>query len=332
MTMPEQTGGTGPAPTTQALERLLSSFADRLAANGSPHPMVGARLACQRGILGRSQADWAAELGIDPSTLAAAERGLLSPHALPPALVHLDVPASDGVVTAQPYRTLAMEHDHISQNPQPSNPDDLVHVQIVLDRSGSMGPIQEATRDAVNGFFAQQRAQTGRLRLSLADFDSQEPFRVVLDAVPVAEVIDLGPGDFQPRGGTPLLDAIGRAVERCDARCAVDADEDQILAIVTDGYENASTDYSGDTIKQLLASRQAMGWSVLYLGANQDSFSVGEALAMSQGNVDNFVASDEGIGGAFSKLSSAVSSQRSRSKEQRLLYKDSLLDEGDGEF
>ena len=85
--------------------------------------------------------------------------------------------------------------DPATPNPQPADADDVVHVQIVLDRSGSMRPIAAATIDALNGFLAKQRAHSGMLRLSLVDFDSREPFRIVIDAVPIAEVMDLTEAD-----------------------------------------------------------------------------------------------------------------------------------------
>ncbi len=204
---------------------------------------------------------------------------------------------------------------------------DVIHVQIVLDRSGSMSSIAAATVDGLNGFLTKQRVVPGICRMSLADFDSEEPFRLVTDAIPLAEMRDLGPGDFEPRGATPLYDALGLAIERCDARTAADADEDQVLVIVTDGQENASTDFTGPQIAKLLKKRQASGWTVLYLGANQDGFAVGNALNLSAGNVANFEASDEGIHAAFASADQAIASYRSRDRDERRAKKDGLFDE-----
>jgi hypothetical protein len=207
--------------------------------------------------------------------------------------------------------------------------DGIVHVQIVLDRSGSMEHLASATVDALNGFLAKQRVHPGMLRLSLADFDSQEPFRTVIDAVPIAEVLDLTERDYRPRGGTPLFDAIGRGIERCDARVTLHPDEDQVLVILTDGLENASTDHDGPAISRLLDARQEAGWAVLFLGANQDSFETGESLSMKAGNVRNFDASAEGVLHAMSTASEALTEHRSRPKERRRTLKDDLFDQQD---
>ena len=203
---------------------------------------------------------------------------------------------------------------------------DVVHVQIVLDRSGSMNRIAAATIDALNGFLAKQRAHPGTLRLSLVDFDSQEPFRIVIDAVPIAEVVDLTEADYEPRGGTPLLDAIGRAVERLDARVCELPDEDQVLVILTDGYENASTDYTAARISALLDARQEFGWTVLFLGANQDSFATGASMQMKRGNVRDFDATADGVQAAMTLAADAVLSHRSRTRLERRMRKDELFD------
>lgn len=207
------------------------------------------------------------------------------------------------------------------------DPNDAVHVQIVLDRSGSMRPIAAATIDALNGFLAKQRAHPGMLRLSLADFDSREPFRTVFDAIPIAEVLDLTEADYKPRGGTPLLDAIGRAVERCDGRAAECPEEDQVLVIITDGHENASTDYSGADVSTLLDARQESGWSVLFLGANQDAVTTGTELKMKRGNVRDFDATASGVMDAVALASTAVFEHRTRGKAQRRQLKDELFDD-----
>lgn len=204
--------------------------------------------------------------------------------------------------------------------------DDVVHVQIVLDRSGSMDPIAAATVDALNGFLAKQRAHPGMLRLSLVDFDSREPFRIVVDAVPIAEVVDLTEADYLPRGGTPLLDAIGRAVERCDARVDELPDEDQVLVVLTDGHENASTDYTGADIARLLEARQEAGWTVLFLGANQDSALTGDTMRMKRGNVRDFEATADGVQAAMTLAADAVVDHRSRTRTERRMRKDELFD------
>lgn len=204
-----------------------------------------------------------------------------------------------------------------------------MHVQILLDRSGSMRPIAAATVDAINGFLAKQRKQPGVLRLSLIDFESSEPFRIVADAIPIAEMTDLGPDDFRPAGGTPLFDAIGLGIERCAARVEANGEEDQLVVILTDGAENASTDFTGEQIAELIEAKQEAGWTFLFLGANQDSFATGNGLRMRSGNVRDFRADADGIRSAVALASEAVTVQRGRTRSERAARRDTLFDETD---
>ena len=102
------------------------------------------------------------------------------------------------------------------------------------------------------------------------------------------------------------------------------------MVIVTDGYENASTDFSADVVSKLLDARQEAGWTVMFLGANQDSFATGESLSMRRGNVGDFDATDQGVRDAMGLASDAIHTHRSRDKQTRRAYKDDLLDEHRG--
>ncbi len=42
--------------------------------------------------------------------------------------------------------------------------------------------------------------------------------------------------------------------------------EKKVLVIVTDGYENASREYSSDAIKRLIEDKTKEGWLIIYLG------------------------------------------------------------------
>jgi len=209
---------------------------------------------------------------------------------------------------------------------------DHIHASVLLDRSGSMNTMREQVITGFNTFLADQRSGTSdaaALTVSLAQFDGQAPFDVVVDAVPAAEVTELGWDDYRPRGSTPLLDAIGRLVETLDQRIAepAHADEDQIVCIITDGHENASTDFTAAQIKALIEARTEAGFTFIFLGANQDSFTAGENIGMRRGNTRNFAASGDGAKRVFDEVSSSVAAQRSRSRTERHVRRNELLAE-----
>ena len=106
-------------------------------------------------------------------------------------------------------------------NPRPDAGDDAtpgatppadVHVYVLLDRSGSMAAMVDDVIGGFNGLLADQRADGADARMTFVQFDTVDVQHTVADAVPIAEVLPLDRASFQPRGGTPLLDASGNQV------------------------------------------------------------------------------------------------------------------------
>jgi Mg-chelatase subunit ChlD len=162
-----------------------------------------------------------------------------------------------------------------------------VHVGIVLDRSGSMEDCREDAIGAVNSYLRQVKNDKElEGRVSLIIFDSHG-IDVIRDRVSIAGCADLGAGEYQPRAQTPLLDAVGHGVALLDKH--KEAGERCILAVMTDGLENASREYTKETIKALLDRKQKEdGWLVLYLGAGHDAWSQARDMGLHAGNVAAF--------------------------------------------
>jgi Mg-chelatase subunit ChlD len=162
-----------------------------------------------------------------------------------------------------------------------------VHISIVLDRSGSM---EDARCDAVgivNGYLHQVRADNSmRARLSVVTFDTHS-IDSIRDREPVESCREIGLEEYLPRGGTPLLDAVGYSAALLD--CLSDKDERRIMAIMTDGQENSSREYTFEKIKMLLDRKQREdGWLVLYLGAGHDSWSQARQIGIPADHTADF--------------------------------------------
>lgn len=186
---------------------------------------------------------------------------------------------------------------------------------MLLDRSGSMSGLEVAVVHGVNGLIAEQAALPGKCKITLVQFDSEDPFEILADAVPVNKACPLSVEQYRPRAATPLLDAIGSLIGRADERAkrrrkAGKAPEDHTVVIVTDGLENASTDFTWADIHRLISSRREQGWAFVFMGANQDSYFEGARLGVESGNVQNYEASEEGVGEAFASVSRAYSERR----------------------
>ncbi len=210
-----------------------------------------------------------------------------------------------------------------------------VHVHLLLDRSGSMAPLKGDVVGGVNAFIEDQRQAAGDqdIRLSIVQFDTQNAHQVMpkFDAASLSEhagPVVLTEADFVPRGGTPLLDAIGLVVARAERlsnsekglpprarRLGKPAPATaQVIAIFTDGEENSSQEHTNDSVRRLIEAKKEEGWAFLFLGANQDAFSVANAFGVGRSSTQNFFADRGGVKSAFDSLSKGLKMYAQKAK------------------
>lgn len=175
---------------------------------------------------------------------------------------------------------------------------------IILDRSGSMECIRQAAVEGFNETLAgikkaqEKFADTQDHFVSLVTFCSCET-KHLYDKTPVAEAKPLNIEDFQPCCSTPLYDAMGFTLTAMHKQIKDIEDVAVVVTIITDGYENASKEYNGSSIKALVETLRKEGWTFTYMGANQDSMEV--AMSMSIRNARNFDYSSEGTRASMRK-------------------------------
>lgn len=162
-----------------------------------------------------------------------------------------------------------------------------VLVNVVLDRSGSMQSCREGTISGYNEYLNGLKAdKETKYSVSLIQFDSpnEGPELTVSYAdKPLTDVTALGEKDYEPRGMTPLYDAVGECIRRVDARGRA-----VITVIITDGMENASKEFDGASVKGLIAAKEKEGWGFVFLGANIDSAAVGASIGVAATNSINY--------------------------------------------
>ena len=95
--------------------------------------------------------------------------------------------------------------------------------------------------------------------------------------------IDTCPDDLKELAA--LLDAIGRLVTDAGASLASLPEDKRpgtvIVGIMTDGYENASREWTHPAIKALIQQQtKTYSWEYLYMGADQDAIEVGTSLGV----------------------------------------------------
>lgn len=141
---------------------------------------------------------------------------------------------------------------------------------IVLDRSGSMSSIRDDMVGGLEQMLREQAAQPGMLTVDVVIFDNEIEHTHSFAAPSDVRI------ELVPRGGTALYDAIGIAVNGFGQALAALPEHARPstvqVVVVTDGFENASREYTAATIQRLIAEqRQQFSWDFLFLGADQDA-------------------------------------------------------------
>ncbi len=209
-----------------------------------------------------------------------------------------------------------------------------IHISVVLDRSGSMASIADDIVGGFNTFLADQRQHPGGGRITLIQFDGQDPFEVLIDGEDLTDAPDLDGARYLPRGNTPLLDAVARTIARIDQGILARADdglpiEDQVVLIVTDGFENASREFDLKTVAGLVETRRGRGWAFTFLGVDEATFSEAASMRFSAANTATWDKSASGSQQMFARLSKATSSFRSLSDEDKQARYERFLEEKD---
>ncbi len=154
----------------------------------------------------------------------------------------------------------------------------LADITLVVDRSGSMSAIQEEAESGINAFIREQAEAQGKANLTLVQFDTKYEF--IHRGAPINEVPHY---TLEPRGATALLDAVGRAINEVGRRLAAMPEEARpglvVFAIITDGHENSSREFTKPKIREMIAhQRDVYNWQFIFLGADDAAFD--EAAAM----------------------------------------------------
>ena len=171
---------------------------------------------------------------------------------------------------------------------------------IILDESGSMSCIQEQALNGVNETIkgimnAQQENPEDNQMISFVSFNSyhsepEDNVKIIIDCEKIQNTKEITPDQYNPKGSTPLMDAIGLSVTALQK--VVKECDNVLVTVITDGMENSSRIYNAMQIKELTEALSKQNWVFTYIGANQDSERTARYMGFS-GSMD-FEASGQG--------------------------------------
>lgn len=184
----------------------------------------------------------------------------------------------------------------------------------ILDRSGSMSGLEEATIKGFNDTIAEQQQVQDRGEAFVTTVLFDNVIEVLHQNVNLRQISQLTTKEYFTRGCTALLDAIGSTLDQIKARRKALPKEERpaktIMVITTDGMENASCHYDYAKIKKMIVKRREKGWQFVFLGANIDALDLADHLGIAKRDACNFVADRAGIAYNSKAQSSRISSAR----------------------
>lgn len=185
------------------------------------------------------------------------------------------------------------------------------YYHLILDHSGSMSNCWVPTTQA----FSNQMVKINQLA---KDFPEQEfmvsicvfnedvkfpswPERAGSGKLPSIETIT-------PNGSTALFDAIGESIKKIQSIAGNEIKNDEasvVMVILTDGYENASRNYSSNTVKSLMDElKSTEKWNFAFVGADFDITAATKDMNVSAGNMANFSKSN--MNGVFNYVEESL--------------------------
>ncbi len=204
-------------------------------------------------------------------------------------------------------------------------------VTFVLDETGSMQIRKDVTISGFNEWMQEMEKFPSEVLLNLIKFHSEKHEMLFKQAVLGQTQPRLTKENYQPASTTPLLDAVGRAIRETDEQLEnLPDDTEVILVILTDGEENASTEFSLEAIKALIQEKIDAGWAITYLGASEEAWQGGQALGVPLGSTMNFVGTPDSVQAAMRGSSMALGSYMGGGSSAGGIYNEAGLTDDSG--
>lgn len=178
-----------------------------------------------------------------------------------------------------------------------------VHNLVILDESGSMESIKPLI---INGFNELVQSIKGiqiqfpeqEHDISIISFNGfGNKVLHFMDDVSKLNTIDSS--NYKPDSLTPLFDAMGFGFTKLKKELESQTDYNVLVTILTDGEENASKEYTGTVIKNMIEELSKDNWTFTYIGTDHDVEKMATNLSIK--NSLSFDKNTDGINSMFAE-------------------------------
>ncbi len=166
-----------------------------------------------------------------------------------------------------------------------------VHNLIIVDESGSMSIIRKQAFTGMNETLQtvrqmQKKFPDQQQHVTLLTFDSGHT-TWHYDNAPATHTHDLSWKAYNPCGGTPLYDAIGKGISKVQAQ--TDDGDHVLVTIITDGEENSSEEWTLKMVRTMIEKLKKQNWTFTLIGTDNldvetmaHSFAIDEHMEFQQ--------------------------------------------------
>jgi len=199
--------------------------------------------------------------------------------------------------TKKRKKKMPKKKDKPKKDPEKTFKATKTYVAIVLDKSGSMGTLQEEARTSFNEQVKriQKESQDLETRICLTIFNHDVNF-VKFDE-DVDQLPTLEQKDYEPSGMTAFYDAVCSTIRKLED--LPDINEPQVavlMLIITDGQENSSKTFTNEDVSGMISRLKATDrWTFSVMGANIDLAALSDSTGISKGNMLKFAANAQSV-------------------------------------
>lgn len=199
----------------------------------------------------------------------------------------------------------------------------LTEMVFILDRSGSMSHLTDDTIGGYNSLIEKQKEEDGEAYITTVLFDDE--YELLHDHIDIKEIQPITRKDYYARGCTALLDAIGKTINSVGTRLSETPEEERpekvIFVITTDGYENASVEFTKSKVKEMIEHQQSKySWMFMFLGANMDAVSEAASFGIASSHAHTYTASAQGTSSVYNSVSATLDCLRSVAVDDYVSY------------
>ncbi|MBQ3847264.1 MAG: VWA domain-containing protein [Clostridia bacterium] len=179
----------------------------------------------------------------------------------------------------------------------------------ILDKSGSMAGMESDTIGGFNSLIEKQRRSGSDVLVTTILFSNDS--KTLHDRIRVDKVGKMTERQYSVGGCTALLDAIGGAI--CHIKDVhryirpEDVPAHTVFFITTDGLENASREFTSDSVKKMIEEQKSKeGWEFVFIAADIDAVQTAGSIGIAPERAMSYKKSRKGTANLYRCMSEAL--------------------------